>query len=65
MLTTHTTCSQLAVHYSDFQLKVTLKFRMTTITRQWDSAIYYAPGVQLEGMMKTTRNLNYYNQLLD
>jgi len=35
MLTTHTTCSQLAVHYSDFQLKVTLKFRMTTITRQY------------------------------
>jgi len=27
--------------------------------------MYYAPGIQLEGMMKTTRNHNHYNQLLD
>ena len=70
-----TCCSQLAVHYFDFQFKVTLyvqndnnykaEYKAEHNETQWDTAMCYAPGVQLEGMMKTTRNLNHYNQLLD
>jgi len=61
MLTIHITCSQLAVHYSDFQLKVTLKFRLTTTTRQWDSAMHYT----WRPTGGNDKNHEKHNQLLD